>query len=266
VPTPFNDITGYNVVNTVGTPVNGSGTSGFVEFVTGNDYLKIDTFVNFNINGSWVFECDVYVTNAMDSIYFIDWRSNSSTGHMNLAYNGVRGFFFSDRNLNGIYGSLVRDPNSLPINQWVSLKMVKTIDSLLLYRNGIQTAAVAFNDSLSAISTTTIGYSEDFRYAHASFSMDNIKLNGNLLSSINTPKNIITYIGPNPVHDLLNVRLNQSIKDFKLSIYDVLGKVIIAESYQGNSLTISTQTFNKGIYFVKIDTRENSIIQKIVIE
>ena len=91
-PDPFSDKAGYNSITTVGTPLNTTNT---VEFPTGNDYLTIDPFVSFDLDADWMVSFDINVSNAMDSIYVIDWRSNSSTGHMNIGYNGNRGLYFS---------------------------------------------------------------------------------------------------------------------------------------------------------------------------
>lgn len=256
-PYPFSDKAGYNSISTVGTPLN---TSNAVEFPTGNDYLLIDPFVSFDLNVDWMVSFDINVSNTMDSIYIIDWRSNSSTGHMNIAYNGNRGLFFSDREVNGIYGSLVANSAQLPINSWVHFDVEREGDSLFIHRDNIQVASSYFTGTLSALSTTTIGYSQDFRYAHASFMIDNLTLTGSSITGVNEVNEKGAAIYPNPATEEVNIPGNKIIDE--ISISDATGRLLLHVKNPGKSVDISI--LPSGVYIIDIVTEESVSKQRLI--
>lgn len=256
-PNPLSDKAGYNTISTIGTPLN---TNNAVEFPTGNDYLIIDPFVDFNLNIDWTVSFDINVSNAMDSIYIIDWRSNNSTGHMHIGYNGNRGLYFSDRAINGIYGSLVDNPVPLPIDTWVHFDVEREGDSLFIHREGQQVASSYFTDALSPLSTTTIGYSQDFRYAHASFLIDNLTLTGSSITS--TEENEIQALSffPNPAENIISFKSTYPVE--LINVYDPCGKLIISEIPTENKLDVSQ--LESGIYFVELYSKNESARQQII--
>jgi hypothetical protein len=85
----------------------------------------------------------------------------------------------------------------------------------------------------------------------------------NLTNNLNQ---VIVY--PNPVTDILNINfeLNKSI-DTKIEIFDLSGKqmgVVLNENLKGIvSKQINTTEFKSGIYFVRIQTKNEAVIKKI---
>ena len=255
----MDDNTGNNTVTVVGTPVN---TDNAIELPTGDDYLSMDPFTTFDMQQNWSVEFRIKMSDPMDSVYPIDWRSNSSTGHMHVGCNGVRGMYFSDRNLNGIYGSLVADPNPVPADTWVSFKVELIDDSMRIWRDGTITASAFFNGTFSDLSTTTIGYSEDFRYDHSSFLMDDIIVTANPVASILEQPELIQSIYPNPTNGLITINSLEPLTGIQVYSFD--GKRVF------NSNDISPQfdlsSLPSGMYVLRAMTEESFAIQQIAIQ
>ena len=92
-------------------------------------------------------------------------------------------------------------------------------------------------------------------------------------TGINTPlgtgkfgKIINIKIFPNPTSSLITVSLNDSNNNnITIEITDSLGKKIFSNYYKQNNITINTEKFLKGIYFLTIINNNKSQTQKIII-
>ncbi len=75
-------------------------------------------------------------------------------------------------------------------------------------------------------------------------------------------------IYPNPASDYTTISFTQAPTEaFSIEITDNLGKIIYSKSYRTeNSVTLNTESFSKGIYFLKILSAGKSQIQKLIIE
>ncbi len=156
-PTPTADITGTHNVTVTG---NVTAVNGEIIMPTGDDYLGISQFVaGFDITGPWTASFRCYLTNNLDSVYFIDWRSNNSTGHMHIAYKHYKGVYFSDRAINGIEGQLIADSLIIAPNTWVEIKVTHQNNHFTIYRDNVITKEADYLGTLSPTSTTTFGYS-----------------------------------------------------------------------------------------------------------
>ena len=67
---------------------------------------------------------------------------------------------------------------------------------------------------------------------------------------------------PNPVSNNLNIRT--SLGDYTTSIYNVLGQKVSSSISQTGNTTLDYSSFSKGIYFLRLETAENTAIFKIV--
>jgi hypothetical protein len=79
--------------------------------------------------------------------------------------------------------------------------------------------------------------------------------------SDNENSNIDFY--PNPVKDILNIRLNENAV---LSVYDLNGVLQIQKQISGNTLQLDMSEFSSGIYIIKINNDQLSKIVKIIKE
>ena len=75
-------------------------------------------------------------------------------------------------------------------------------------------------------------------------------------------KNANIKIYPNPVKEMLQIKNNARIN--RIEILDLLGKVIYQFNNSGNQINVSA--LPQGIYFVKLETEKETVIQKFVKE
>jgi Secretion system C-terminal sorting domain len=73
---------------------------------------------------------------------------------------------------------------------------------------------------------------------------------------------------PNPVKNegIIAIDLGESFKDVKISLYSVLGQLVIENDYETVSQINFTINQPKGIYFVKIKADNDVVIKRIVLE
>lgn len=74
-------------------------------------------------------------------------------------------------------------------------------------------------------------------------------------------------ISPNPVTDRINISFNKIIpKLFTIELTDVFGKIVFSKSYnEGINITIDSQNFTNGIYFLSFSNSESKQTQKLII-
>ncbi len=256
-PQPFFDRSGNNDVTFAGLPVN---TENAIEFPTGNDYLIIDPFVSFDLDSTWTCSFDLKVDSIMDSIYVIDWLSEDPI-HMHIAYNGNRGLYFSDRLVNGGYGNLVADTVPLPSGSYVHFDVSRNGDSLFIHRDGLQTASAYFTGTLCPLGITTIGYSDDFRYGHAPFLLDNLTLTGTLLTSVNEREAVAFSIFPNPTSERLFISTSEKIHQVR--VLTILGEVVLFQNkMQGISIEVSE--LPTGLYLLELRSEYGLSMKRFV--
>ena len=81
-------------------------------------------------------------------------------------------------------------------------------------------------------------------------------------------KNNITFnISPNPVNSILNIQLSKNIVDGNVTIFDILGKQILVKRLNQNNLTqINVSNLSKGMYLVKVSSRNNTQTKRFIKE
>ena len=78
-------------------------------------------------------------------------------------------------------------------------------------------------------------------------------------ANINEYENKLFSLRPNPVSDLLEIKLNSSELTY-VKIFDVTGNILMYEKSQGNKNTINLSALKSGIYFIEI----NGYVERIV--
>ena len=69
---------------------------------------------------------------------------------------------------------------------------------------------------------------------------------------------------PNPARDLVNiVSVNQQISS--VQVFDLLGKEVLSDS-QLNNNQINVSSLSQGVYMLKLNTDDNSVLKKLIIE
>ena len=69
-------------------------------------------------------------------------------------------------------------------------------------------------------------------------------------------------IHPNPTNSLINIYVNDTISIQSVSIYNSIGTLVFETS--SNLKKINIENFTHGVYLLKIDTNEGSIVKKII--
>ncbi|MBC7643396.1 MAG: T9SS type A sorting domain-containing protein [Flavobacterium sp.] len=92
------------------------------------------------------------------------------------------------------------------------------------------------------------------------------KISDNVAVSQFNKKHVFT-IYPNPTRGQINLSLNISqYQNFTISISDGSGKNVFSKIYENQSnISIDSNNFSKGIYFLSLTTENNKQIQKIII-
>ncbi len=102
-------------------------------------------------------------------------------------------------------------------------------------------------DNISKAYTEKVYPNEDGQFSIVNITKSTVK------------ENLIT-IYPNPAENVINISSQSQI--IKVSIISFVGQIV----YQGNSTVINTDNFKSGVYIIKVETNESSIIKKITIK
>jgi len=71
-------------------------------------------------------------------------------------------------------------------------------------------------------------------------------------------------IYPNPARNILTVQLNELSLDTKLKIFNLEGQLLYVENSNSSIKTLNISDLSSGIYFLKIETKNQSFIKKFV--
>lgn len=87
-----------------------------------------------------------------------------------------------------------------------------------------------------------------------------------LITSIGSLHNVfVVDIFPNPTADEVNIVLSNKINlSASIIIYNTLGEIIIQEKMSTNEKKLDISTLPNGLYFLKINSKENTITKKII--
>jgi uncharacterized delta-60 repeat protein len=128
-----------------------------------------------------------------------------------------------------------------------------------LFYNGYNEAfsiGLQSNNKIILAGTTYDGINNNFALT---------RLNNNVLSVADISENQTNLvIHPNPVKNLLNIKLNREISIIDYTIYNLVGQVIYKKSETTPQINIENLT--KGIYIIQINTSEGIFSKKFIKE
>jgi hypothetical protein len=75
----------------------------------------------------------------------------------------------------------------------------------------------------------------------------------------------VVNIYPNPAKNKLNLVFEEDSPRI-ISLNDILGKEIFSKPLENKNVTIDTDQFENGIYFLKITRNSRSTVFKVIIE
>ena len=79
-------------------------------------------------------------------------------------------------------------------------------------------------------------------------------IESNLLNQLN--------LFPNPCRDKLEILSKNNFKS--LEVLNYIGQIIYSNNMIANNLSVNTSTYNKGVYFVKIQTNSKISIHRFI--
>ncbi|MEE4256535.1 MAG: T9SS type A sorting domain-containing protein, partial [Bacteroidales bacterium] len=71
-------------------------------------------------------------------------------------------------------------------------------------------------------------------------------------------------IFPNPARDM--VKLTSAAELISIKVFNNLGQAVIEKTVNGNSYQLNTSDLESGLYFIRLETENNSIIKQLIIE
>ena len=69
---------------------------------------------------------------------------------------------------------------------------------------------------------------------------------------------------PNPATNFLNIKFNDSYPE-KITIFNSIGAVLIVQEQVAGNMQIDIAQYHSGVYFLRIETKENSITKRFLI-
>ncbi len=88
----------------------------------------------------------------------------------------------------------------------------------------------------------------------------------NAVDKINLATNNRMTLFPNPASNEVNASLDYNVNNAKLRIFNIQGKEIYKNNFSGKSVKVNTSNFNKGLYFIKIETANLLLMEKLILK
>lgn len=85
-----------------------------------------------------------------------------------------------------------------------------------------------------------------------------------LADTNNFSVNLVIY--PNPVKSILNIDLPVQLVSANLTLINTIGQTVYSKVINSNSISIDTNQFSAGLYYLKISSDTNQFVKKIIIE
>ncbi len=100
--------------------------------------------------------------------------------------------------------------------------------------------------------------------------LDDISITGTVGIDTGGDKANSVRLYPNPTTSVVNILIDHLIGDALLQIHNVQGQMVISDQISGGTGTVTSQldlsSLTRGVYFLKVTTRETTMVKKIVKE
>ena len=101
-------------------------------------------------------------------------------------------------------------------------------------------------------------------FGKETFDVFNLKVN-DALSVYNVSNEEVT-VYPNPAYQKFTININGLRSNAKIKIIDITGKTLIVKNTNTGKTTVDMKNFNKGIYFIEVETETETIVKKAVLK
>lgn len=258
-----NVLSAGNVLFNNGMRVNGPNNT-----FKSNDYPQLDRVWLNLTNDSGVFRQ-----------LLISFHDNATDNYQ----NGQDGQRLENGNNTDFYSIIENEERRFVIQNLASFNRQKTVKlgieiiEIGTYKISVNNTLGIFNSTqdvyLYDYYTTTLHNLSDNPYSFYSEVVDaledrfELRFTDNILGTDESVLNSIN-IYPNSSEGLFNIRWN-GIQNLKIKVFNIIGKEIILENkivQQNTNYLLNLSSYSSGVYFVKLDFKENIIIKKIVIK
>lgn len=154
-------------------------------------------------------------------------------------------------------------------NQTYTIKVTPLANSC---HNGISTTSdkidnwfdqVVPGECQNIVFSTTQGTQE---YSSEYLSTDNTETNETIVSSPELDQEMNVSLFPNPANNLVNVSFNQANFSGTLTIYSMVGKLLISQPISAQSTTVDISTLSQGQYIVKVIGSDQQTITRSLVK
>ena len=138
------------------------------------------------------------------------------------------------------------------------------IDYKLFFSDGTDTIVHLYqSDNLNEFEVYTGKTTTSFEVDPNNWTMEDVQSITVVVEEKDSP--VYFSVGPNPANDYLNVfMLNPSSKNKQIEILDISGKIIYQTSTFDNKKTLNTSTLPSGVYLVRVNDGQNSLVKRFV--
>ncbi len=190
-------------------------------------------------------------------------------------------------------GDVVNDltsPQSYRFNAWIScspgwagtidrssLPQYQYVDWIEYYRYDAGTFALAWRDDFNTFDASRWAKGNwTFDCNEVNFSEENTYIeSGKLVLALTDPDppNAIDSINASAYFEVIHNRSSGELQvklsekgHYKFQLLDLQGRIIFSDEYSGESMTIPYQEHKTGIYFLNVQSKDNSITKKVYLE
>ena len=239
-----------------------NGQNGWVQY-GGSWYVNNGEYVAGNVEASHPGSKSVYpATSFSDFIYEADVQLNSDQGDAGLMFRSGRiayapddydGYYLGISSANArlelgkadsAWHSLATASMKINKNQWYHLKIWAKGADIKVYVDDMDTPEITCSDaSFTAGSIGVRSYNALARWDNISVA----SLDETAIPVIKTGRKILLY--PNPVTNLLSINIPEK---GRMTVYDSVGKQIVAADVQEGINILDVARYETGIYFIKL--------------
>ncbi len=233
---------------------------------TGNAYVGFATYSAGTTNSREYIATQLIQPLAIGQKYFLSFYVSSAFGYIQSGYPGM-----ATNNIGALFSTVAYSQSnpqhvdnfahivdSIIINDtinWVKISGSFIADSAYQY--------LSIGNFFDDINTNVITIGVHNPNA-AYYYLDDVKLStdSTFVNGIDDYNSNVIKIFPNPANTF--IKINGMEGELEINIYDLVGRIVRHTKINNNLL--NTESISNGIYLIKIDSKDKTIIKKILIQ
>lgn len=248
--------------------------------IVSDDFAASGTKSGFIGPGQGPQDALLYLGNETTGDYTLRWNMYIPSG--NEGYFNVQGTIPASGPITGIWNTgdiyfnqdglasgvgtdtaAPGDDFSFPHDEWFDLAIYFDLDggpTYELFINGV----AAYDSPIDFQDDSTLGAVDFFAASPATtyYVDDVLYTQGNTVLGVNDFEEKVVSVYPNPVVDVLNISTKEAVST--VTIYDVLGKVVLQAQPDSISPSIDMSAFSSGAYLVQVTIGDATKTVKVI--